>query len=61
MLERLPKHIGEKANQDVRLDAPRLVMPDRTDREIGLVDTERRLGLGELDVRVRTYEPEVLL
>ena len=37
------QRIGDKAHQDMRLDAPWLVVPNRADGKLGLLDTERRL------------------
>src|SRR5205807_4616349 len=50
LLEGLPQYIGEEANKDVRLYPSGLVVPDRADGQITLVNAERRFGLGELDV-----------
>jgi hypothetical protein len=50
LLQGLPQRIGDEAHQDVRLDSRFLVMPDRADRKIRLLDPEGRFGLGELDV-----------
>lgn len=49
-LEGLPEDVGEKAHEDVRLDAIGLVMPDGSDREVGLVNAKGGLSLGELDI-----------
>src|SRR5207247_654037 len=51
LLQRLPEHIGEEAHQDVRLDPLGLLMPDRPERELTLLDAEGRFGLRELHVR----------
>ena len=56
-LEALPEREGEKANENVSLNAILALMPDRTNVELILLDTERRFGLGELDVRL----PELLI
>ena len=50
LLERLPEHVGQKADQNVRLDAGLFVMPDRTDAQIGLLNPEGGLGFAELNV-----------
>ena len=50
LLQRFPQSVGDEADEDVRLDAPLLVVPDRQDGEIGLVDAERGFRLGELNV-----------
>jgi hypothetical protein len=42
--------LGEEANQDVGLHPIRSVAPDRADRQLGLLDPEGSLGLGELHV-----------
>src|SRR5207253_9199862 len=51
LLQRLPEHIGEEAHQDVRLDPLGLLMPDRPERELTLLDAEGGFGLRELHVR----------
>ena len=50
LLQRLPQGIGDEADQNMRLDASFLVMPDRANRQIGLLDSEGGLGFGQLDV-----------
>lgn len=50
LLKRLPQRVGEKADQDVRLDAILFVMPDRPDTQVGFLDAESSLGFAELDV-----------
>src|SRR2546427_3067739 len=45
LLEGLPEHVGQEADEDVRLDALGLLVPDRPDREFTLVDAEGRLDL----------------
>ena len=50
LLQCLPQRIGQKADQDVGLDACLLVVPDRADTQVGLLDAEGRFGFGELDV-----------
>src|SRR5438445_6690360 len=52
LLQRLPQDVGQKADEDVRLDPLLLLMPDRANRELALVDTKGRLDLRELDVRL---------
>jgi hypothetical protein len=49
-LQALPEHEGEKANEDTRLNAILALMPDRPQLELGFVDAESSLGLGELDI-----------
>ena len=49
-LEALPQHEGEKANQDMRLNAVLALMPDRPHLELVFVDTKSGFGLGELDI-----------
>src|SRR5438128_5276539 len=56
LFECLPEHVGEKADQNVRFDPSGLVMPDRADRKIALVNAERRLRFSELNVGL----PEIL-
>jgi hypothetical protein len=48
--ERLPKNIGEETNEDVCLDAITSLMPNGPNLQIGFLDTECRLGFGQLDV-----------
>ena len=50
LLQGLPERIGDEAHEDMGFDALLLVVPDRADRQIGLVDAKRRFRLGELDV-----------
>ena len=50
LLEGFPKDVGEEADEDVGLDSLLLLMPDGADGELGLLDPEGRLCLGELDV-----------
>ena len=42
--------IGEKGDEDVRLDAPGLLMVDRADGEVALQGSKRLLYLDQLDV-----------
>ncbi len=50
LFERLPQHVGQKADEDVGLDAVRALMPHRANAQLALLDAERRLGVGELDI-----------
>src|ERR1700740_3530511 len=50
LLERFPQHVRQKANQNVRLDTGLFVMPDRTDAQIGFLNTEGGLSFGQLNV-----------
>jgi len=50
LLERFPKHISKKADQNVRLDAVLFMMPDRTQAKIGFLNTEGGLSFAQLDV-----------
>lgn len=50
LLQRLPQHIGEKGHQDMRQHAILALMPDGTDRQIGLMDAKGRFRLGKLDI-----------
>ena len=56
LVQRLPEHVGQEADQDVGQHAVLSLVPDRPDPQIALVDPKRRLGLGQLDVRL----PQVL-
>ena len=49
-LEALPQHEGEKADEDMSLNALRALVPDRPHVQLILLDTESGFGLGELDV-----------
>ncbi len=49
-LEALPQHEGQKAYEDVSLDAVLALMPDWTDVELIFLDAESGFGLRELDV-----------
>ena len=46
----LPQHEGQKAHQDVGLDAIGALVPDRPYLELIFLDTKGGFGLGELDV-----------
>ena len=46
----LPEHEGEKADQDMGLNAICALMPDRADIELILLDAKRGFGLSELDI-----------
>ena len=48
--ERLPKNIRQEADQDVGQHPLLFLMPDRTEPQVALVDSERGLGLGQLDI-----------
>ena len=48
--QRLPQHICQEAYQNVRLHPLFLLMPDRADRQIALLNAKGRFGLSELDV-----------
>jgi len=50
LLECLPENVGQEADKNVSLDAFLLLVPDGSDGEVALVDTEGGLGVGELDV-----------
>src|SRR5437879_5277613 len=50
LLKSFPQHVGEEAHQDVGPDAVCLLVPDRADRQLALVDPEGGLGLAELHV-----------
>ena len=49
-LQALPQNKGEKANQDVSLNAVLALMPDRTDVQLVLLNSEGGFRLGELDI-----------
>ena len=50
VLQALPEHEGEEANEDVGLDAILTLVPDRPNVQLVFVDAESGLGLGELDI-----------
>ena len=56
-LEALPQDEGEKADEDVSLDAVLALMPDRTEVQLIFLDAESGFGLGELDIGL----PELLI
>src|SRR5712691_6191558 len=56
LLQRLPQHVGQEADEDVGLHAISALMPYRANRELALLDAERRLDVRQLDVRA----PQVL-
>src|SRR5207244_2031308 len=47
LLERLPQHVGEKADEDVGLHAVGALVPDGTNPELALLDAEGGLGIGQ--------------
>src|SRR6185437_8135620 len=49
-LETLPSNEGEKANEDVSLNAVLSLVPDRTHVQLVLLDLEGGFGLGELNI-----------
>ena len=51
LAERLPQHIRQETDEDVSQDAIFLLVPDRADLEITLVNAEGRFRLGQLNVR----------
>ena len=48
--QRLPQHVRQEADQNVRLDALLFLMPDRPQAQVALVNPERAL---DLPVRLR--------
>ena len=48
--QRFPKRVREEADKDVRLGTFGLLVPDGTDLQLALLDSEGRLGLGKLKV-----------
>lgn len=48
--EAFPRHEGEKAHEDMSLDAILALVPDQTHVELILLDTKGGFGLGELDI-----------
>ncbi len=50
LLQCLPQHVSQKADQDVCLDAVLFMMPDGSNAKIGFLNPEGRLGFSELDV-----------
>ncbi len=52
LMQRLPKDVGQEADQNVSLDSLLGLVPDRADSQVAFVDPERRLGVGQLDVRL---------
>ncbi len=53
--KRLPQHVGQEADQDVGLDPLFLLMPDRSDPQVALLDAEGGFRLGQLDVRLPEF------
>ncbi len=45
----LPERAGQEANRNVRLHAIFFMAPHWADRQAGLVNAKRRIGLGQLD------------
>src|SRR6185295_18499812 len=54
LLQALPQHVGEKTDQDMRLRATGLLMPARTQRQIGLLNSERGFPSGPGLARCRS-------
>jgi len=48
--QRFPYPIGQEANQNMSLHPLRLLVPDRAQLQIGLLDVEGVFGFGRLDV-----------
>ena len=48
--ERLPENVGQEADQDVYQHPLLFLVPYRTELQVALVDSERGLGLGQLDI-----------
>ena len=44
--ERLPRHVCQEADENVRQDAIFFLLPDRPDRQVALLDAEGRFGRG---------------
>ena len=51
LAERLPQHVRQETDEDVRKDTIFLLVPDWANLEIALMDAEGRFRLGQLDVR----------
>ena len=49
------KAVGEESHEDMGFDALVLLMPDRSNGEIGLEFLERLLDLGQLDVELPEF------
>src|SRR6266702_5210214 len=56
-LEASPQHEGEKAHEDMSLNAVLALVPDRTHVQLIFLDTESGFGLCELDISF----PELLI
>ena len=56
LMQRLPKDVRQEADQNVSLDPLLGLVPDRADSQVALVNSERRLGVSQLDVCL----PEIL-
>ena len=54
LAQRFPENVGQEADQNVGQDSLFFLMPDWTQPEVALVDAERRLGLCQLDTKLRT-------
>ena len=51
LAEELPEHVGQEADQDMGQDAVLFLVPHGPERQVAFLDAERRLRLGQLDVR----------
>ena len=56
-LKAFPQHEGQKADQDMSLNAIGALMPDRAHPQLVFLDPKSRFGLGQLDVGL----PELFL
>src|SRR3989338_5072423 len=56
LLQHFPQDVAQETHEDVRLDPILFLVPDRPNGQVALVDSERGLRLGQLDVRL----PQVL-
>ena len=52
----LPQHVGQKADEDVCLDAMFFLVPDGTNLQVGLVNAKSCFRFGQLHVRL----PQIL-
>ena len=51
LVQRFPQHVGQEADEDVSKDAVFLLVPNRANLQVALVEAKGGFRLGQLDVR----------
>jgi hypothetical protein len=55
LAKRFPQNISQKAYQDMGLDAFGLLMPDRTNLQVALMNPKGSFGFGQLNIRLPKF------